>query len=87
MNAEAFIDVVAADKKDDIKSRVKDLLYNALDAYCAGKIKYWNNKMDRFVQERWYDLYLNNFEGEYDRAVFDEIIALKQRQLDPNEYI
>jgi hypothetical protein len=87
MNAEiSSIDVVASDKKEDVKSIVKNVLYSALNEYCGGKIKYWNKEMDKVITKMWRDAYLNNFEGDYHKTVFDEVLALKQRQLDPKEY-
>lgn len=79
-------DVLALDKRGDIRALVRDELYEAFQDYCGGQIRYWNNKMDMFIQNLWHEAYLSNFEGERYSAVFDEVITLKQRQLDPNEY-
>ena len=78
--------VCTAEKKKDERSLVRDSLYTALKEYCAGKIKYWNDEMNKFIEKMWHDAYLGNFGSKYDRAVFDEVLALKQRQLDPKEH-
>jgi len=68
------------------RSEVKKELYVSLDRYCQGKISNWNKKMDKFIENLWHKAYHNNFADEYSRAVFNEVIALKQKRLDPAEY-
>ncbi|MBW2981738.1 hypothetical protein KY343_02550 [Candidatus Woesearchaeota archaeon] len=82
------IDIVCAGEEPSksTRSEVRDELYAALDKYCLGKIKLWNEKMDEYIEQIWRKAYINDFADEYSNAVFHEVLELKQRQLDPAEY-